>query len=242
MKSRKSSLTFRSFEDLEDLFKTKLPSLPNPPKPCPKDDKEVQEPLLDEELFNKAMVGVTPIPRDNHVEKICLVTPPERSRDKEETESLSKLIDLVKYGKGFNVADTPEYIEGTGYNVHPDIARRLHRGDYSIEAHIDLHGFSAESAREKFEEFLRWALLKNKKGVLIVHGRGLCSPAEPVLKKKVEEWLTRGPFRKWVVAYCSARIYDGGAGATYVLLRGRPVSKRFKLGKGKLKKAQDRAT
>jgi DNA-nicking Smr family endonuclease len=50
----------------------------------------------------------------------------------------------------------------------------------------------------------------------------------------VEEWLTRGPWRKWVVAYSSARIYDGGAGATYVLLRERPVSKRFKLGKLKV--------
>jgi len=242
MKSRKSSLTLRSFEDLKDLIKTKPLTPPKPPKPPSKECREMQELPLDEELFAKAMMGVTPIPRDNHVEKICQVTPPEGSREREEKEILSKLIDLVKYGKGFNVADTPEYIEGTGYNVHPDIARRLHRGDYSIEAHIDLHGFSAESARERFDEFLRWALLESKKGVLIVHGRGLCSPAEPVLKKKVEEWLTRGPFRKWVVAYCSAKIYDGGAGATYVLLRGRAVSKRFKLGKGKLKKSQDRAT
>ncbi len=96
--------------------------------------------------------------------------------------------------------------------------------------------------KKLFEEFLKWAMNTHKKGVLIVHGRGLCSPSEPVLKKKVEEWLTRGPWRKWVVAYSSARICDGGAGATYVLLRERPVSKRFKLGKWKLKKAQDHAT
>jgi DNA-nicking Smr family endonuclease len=145
-------------------------------------------------------------------------------------------MDLVKYGKGFNVADTPEYIEGTGYHVHPEIAKRLHEGEYSIEAHVDLHGYTADAAKEIFEEFLKWAVFAGKKGVLIIHGRGLCSPAKPVLKRKVEEWLTRGPWRKWVVAYSSAKIYDGGAGATYVLLRERPVSKRFKVGKWKLNK------
>jgi DNA-nicking Smr family endonuclease len=61
--------------------------------------------------------------------------------------------------------------------------------------------------------------------VLIVHGRGLSSPAKPVLKTKVIEWLTCGPWRKWVIAFTSARSFDGGAGATYVLLRQRPVTR-----------------
>jgi DNA-nicking Smr family endonuclease len=75
--------------------------------------------------------------------------------------------------------------------------------------------------------------MRGKTGILITHGRGLSSPLEPVLKRKVVEWLTHGPWRKWVIAYSSARICDGGAGATYVLLRQRPISKRLKLGKFK---------
>jgi DNA-nicking Smr family endonuclease len=78
---------------------------------------------------------------------------------------------------------------------------------------------------------MKWAVTYGNTGLLVTHGRGLSSPSEPVLKKKVEEWLTRGPWRKWVVAYSSARKCDGGAGATYVLLRVRPVSKRFKVRK-----------
>ncbi|MGD0625276.1 MAG: Smr/MutS family protein, partial [Thermodesulfobacteriota bacterium] len=78
------------------------------------------------------------------------------------------------------------------------------------------------------QRFLKWAVMTGKRGVLIIHGRGLSSPQEPVLKEKVIEWLTRGPWRKWVIAYASARLCDGGAGATYVLLRRRPVSKRLK--------------
>jgi DNA-nicking Smr family endonuclease len=184
------------------------------------------------------MEGVIPIQRSNYVERICQAAPPEGTREREDAETLSKLADLVKYGKGFNVSDTPEYIEGTGYHVNPAVARRLHQGNYSIQAHVDLHGYNVEAAKEMFEKFLKWAAFTGKRGVLIVHGRGLCSPSEPVLKKKVEEWLTRGPWRKWVVAYSSARIYDGGAGATYVLLRERPISKRFKLGKLKLGKSR----
>jgi len=90
------------------------------------------------------------------------------------------------------------------------VAKRLHRGEYSIQAFVDLHGLLAGDAKEVFERFLKWAVTTGKTGVLIIHGRGLSSPSEPVLKKKVVEWLTQGPWRKWVAAYSSARICDGG--------------------------------
>jgi DNA-nicking Smr family endonuclease len=228
MKSSKSSFTFRSFQDLKALLEGKLFSFPERPHSDFIDHEEKQNSELEEELFKKAMEGVAPISRGNYIERIFQVELPQSSRDREDAEILEKLIDLVKHGKGFNVADTPEYIEGTGYQVHPGVAKRLHRGDYSIQAFVDLHGLLSEEAKEVFERFLKWALITGKTGVLIVHGRGLSSPSEPVLKKKVVEWLTRGPWRKWVAAYCSARICDGGAGATYVLLRPRPVSKRSK--------------
>jgi DNA-nicking Smr family endonuclease len=228
MKSSKSSLTFKSFQDLKTLLENKSFFLPDRKNPDVTDRDREQSPEFDEKLFMEAMEGVTPIPRNNCVQRILQIELPESSRDKEDAETMSKLKDLVKYGTGFNVADTPEYIEGTGYHVHPEVARRLHRGDYSIQAHVDLHGLLVEEAKEVFEKFLKWAVTTGKTGVLIVHGRGLSSPSEPILKKKVVEWLTRGPWRKWIVAYSSARRCDGGAGGTYVLLRPRPVSKSLK--------------
>jgi DNA-nicking Smr family endonuclease len=228
MKPRKSSLSFKSFQELKELLEHTSPSFPARPDPNLTDSKEKLSPELEKELYEKAMEGVTPISRENCVERMFQIELPRHSRISEDMEALEKLRELVKYGKGFNVADTPEYIEGTGYNIHPEVARRLHRGDYSIQAFVDLHGLVAKDAKEVFENFLKWAVITEKTGVLIVHGRGLSSPSEPVLKKKVVEWLTHGPWRKWVAAYSSARICDGGAGATYVLLRRRPVSKRFK--------------
>ena len=234
MKPRKPSVSCRSFEDLKVFLNHQALPLPIAPEFASEQIEADQSPEPEETLLTKAMEGVIPIQRGNYVERICQAAPPEGTREREDADTLSKLEDLVKYGKGFNVSDTPEYIEGTGYHVNPAVARRLHQGNYSIQAHVDLHGYNVEAAKEMFEKFLKWAAFTGIKGVLIVHGRGLCSPSEPVLKKKVEEWLTRGPWRKWVVAYSSARIYDGGAGATYVLLRERPVSKRFKLGKLKV--------
>jgi len=231
LKSSKPSLTLKSFQDLRALLKSKPFLIPDRHRAPPMGHEEKRPPELEEELFKKAMEGVAPISRDNCVERIFQTGLPESFGRQEDAETLEKLADLVKYGKGFNVADTPEYIEGTNYRVHPTVAKRLHRGDYSIQAFVDLHGLLAQDAKEVFEKFLKWAVTTGKTGVLIIHGRGLSSPSEPVLKKKVVEWLTHGPWRKWVAAYCSARICDGGAGATYVLLRSRPVSKRQKVKK-----------
>jgi DNA-nicking Smr family endonuclease len=210
MKSSKSSFTFKSFQDLKALLENKPFSFPERHHAVLIDHEENQHPELEEELFKKAMEGVKPISRDKYVERIFQMELPESSRDKEDAETLEKLA------------------EGTNYHIHPAVAKRLHRGEYSIQAFVDLHGLLVEDAKEVFEKFLKWAVTTSKTGVLIVHGRGLSSPSEPVLKKKVVEWLTRGPWRKWVAAYSSARICDGGAGATYVLLRPRPVSKRMK--------------
>jgi hypothetical protein len=60
MKSRKSSLILHSFEDLKDLPKTKLRPPARPADPGPRDLKEeVKGPELDDDLFAKAMEGVS---------------------------------------------------------------------------------------------------------------------------------------------------------------------------------------
>jgi len=233
VKPRKPSLTCDSFQDLKSLLKSKSISLPDrqhPDGPTRRTEVSLE---VEEKLFRKAMEGVKPIPKDKTIGRKILIELPGTTGVREDAEALEKLTNLVKYGTGFIVSNTPEYVEGTGYNVSPSIAKRLHRGDFSIQAHVDLHGLRVDDAQETFEEFLDWAVTTGRRGVLIVHGRGLSSPSEPILKNKVREWLTRGPWRKWVVAYCSARKCDGGAGATYVLLRQRPVSKRSKIRRSK---------
>jgi DNA-nicking Smr family endonuclease len=230
MRPSKSSLTLKSFEKLKVLLKGR--SFP----PCPPrsddhhNDGARNDAGNDERLFIEAMEDVTPLIKDNHSEKLLPVTLPCTPHCDSTAEVLSDLSNLVNRGEGLILSDTPEYVEGTGYNVSPRIAKRLHRGDFAIDAHLDLHGCKAKDAKEIFDQFLKDIIRTGKRGALIIHGRGLCSPSEPVLKAKVVEWLTRGHWRKWVVAFASARSCDGGTGATYILLRRRALTKRFRKG------------
>jgi DNA-nicking Smr family endonuclease len=189
-------------------------------------------PDQDQALFDAAMADVEKLPPDTCVDprlQEITIAPAQKTGD---AETLLHLKELVKTGKGFVVADTDEYVEGTGYNVNRAVAKRLHSGEYAVQGHIDLHGQSVESARLRIDQFLKESIANGKRMILIVHGRGLSSPADPVLKSKVIRWLTTGAWRKWVMAYTSARLCDGGAGATYVLLRRSPATRRLKKKRG----------
>ena len=118
---------------------------------------------------------------------------------------------------------TSEYIEGKAPGISRRIVKALREGKFAIKRTLNLRGMFVEEAKEAFEEFMKKAILNGDRCVLIIHGRGLSSRYEPVLKNKVKEWLEKGPFRKYVLAYSSARPCDGGLGATYVLLSSKPI-------------------
>jgi len=112
--------------------------------------------------------------------------------------------------------------EDTSY-VRPGLSRqtlrRLRRGEWHIQAELDLHGLTRIEAKHELAEFLHECKRRGGRCVRIIHGKGLRSPnKEPVLKHHVRHWLTQ---RDEVLAYVSARPVDGGDGAVIVLLKGR---------------------
>jgi DNA-nicking Smr family endonuclease len=134
---------------------------------------------------------------------------------------MRELDELVQGSIPFDFADTEEFIEAAVQGLDRRILRRLRRGELAIQAHLDLHGYNRAEARQMVGAFVDQARSEGKRCVLIVHGRGLGSKDNiPVLKQKLAAWLTRGAIGRKVLAYSSARPYDGGAGAVYVLLRG----------------------
>ena len=232
MKSSGHKDGFRPFEGLKALLENRSMALKKAaaasPSKSPPDRTDLEK---DRTIFEEAMADVVRLPQNICVEQPTHESSASVTANNTESEILRQLEELVKTGKGFVVADTAEYIEGTGYQVNRAVAEKLHRGEFSIQGHIDLHGLSVENARDVFEDFFKKSIADGKRMVLIIHGRGLSSPAEPILKTNVLKWLTTGPWRKWVMAFASARLCDGGAGATYVLLRKRPATKRFKKGR-----------
>jgi len=92
----------------------------------------------------------------------------------------------------------------------------LQRGHFHSQALLDLHGLRVQEARRQLAGFLNHALLRRYKHLLIIHGKGLGSERQPVLKQLVNSWLQQVPE---VMAFCSASRKDGGTGAAYVLLK-----------------------
>ena len=223
------SFAQRPFRHLQRFIqKDDLPVFIDLPQPKATDAKSNREPEDERQLFKKAMKDVKPIRQNkhdpiepNHVFPFMYPGPDP------EDDIIEQLHRVVHTGEGFVVAQTPEYREGRGHDIHPTTTRALHEGRFSIQAHIDLHGCTVLQAEEAFNTFMHEAIRGGKRAVLVVHGRGLSSPAKPVLKSKVHQWLSRGPWRKWVMAYTSARACDGGTGATYVLLRQSSLSRRW---------------
>lgn len=199
---------------------------PAPPRPPPKPAAHTpeEESLSDEELFRREMSGVqrgAVAPRSHRGRELPIEQ--ERAaqiRQSEDAEAYAQLSDLVDGTGTFDISDTDEYIEGIAAGLDRRLLSRLRRGDFAIQGHVDLHGLTRDEARIRVEGFMHESHLRNRRCVLIVHGRGLNSKDQiPVLKESVRIWLTRGRISRSVLAFSTARPTDGGAGAVYVLLR-----------------------
>ena len=226
MPQQPSDQKYRPFKNLDKLLKkARRSNQDTKHKPGDTKERPKQQHLDDTMLFEHAMIGVKRLPESRQVEKRISnhrnFAPPSNP----DQEAYHQLKHLVETGQGFRVSQTAEYVEGSGQPVNPAILARLHQGEFSIQDYIDLHGLSLEEAMQQMDAFIKYALTRRRKAILIVHGRGLSSPAEPVLKSAVIKRINSKPWRKWIVAYASARLCDGGAGATYVLLRDYPKSK-----------------
>ncbi len=93
--------------------------------------------------------------------------------------------------------------------------QRLKSGQHDIDAEIELHGMTAAEAQRALHDFLTHALAARHSVVLIIHGKGLRSPAGSVLKPLTSTYLKT---IAEVQAFCSAQPADGDTGALYVLL------------------------
>jgi len=172
-------------------------------------------------LFANAMAGVAPV-RGRGGARVEAPGPASEPRPPvtEEMEALAALSDLVGGAAVLDVTDTREYVEGQVVGLDPRLVRKLRRGEFSWQEHLDLHGMVADEARAAVDQFLARAVVTGLRCVLIVHGRGLNSKDQtPVLKEKLKRWLARGRAASVVLAFTTARPVDGGAGALYVLLR-----------------------
>ena len=117
---------------------------------------------------------------------------------------------------------SPEYDfdENTSYlrsGHSPDIVKKLKKGFWAVQGTIDLHGLVSEEAKEYVVNFIHDCKRKKVRCIRIIHGKGYGSVnKEPVLKKKVRNWLCQ---KDEVIAFAEAPKHDGGSGVVLVLLK-----------------------
>ena len=156
--------------------------------------------------FRKALRGVKAL-REHRRAELRRAQPTSDSRQSEAV-SLDEVVD----------SDEELAFIRNGYSR--DILRKLRRGYWVVEDHLDLHGMNRLEAVSQTERFLKKCVKLKLRCVRIVHGRGLGSyNREPVLKAMLRKWL---PLREEILAFSQAPAAQGGSRAVLLLLRSRP--------------------
>ncbi len=177
--------------------------------PGPPEDDDVK-------LFREAVRDVAPLVRGD-----ARPTPSTKPRPRPQApfaraERRDVLAESLSFHAGDMDLETGDELSFRRPGVQDAVLRRLRRGQYRLQAELDLHGLVVPEARAALRAFLAEALARNMRCVRIVHGKGLRSGRRgPVLKHTVNVLLRRTAV---VAAFVTARPVDGGTGALYVLL------------------------
>jgi len=166
------------------------------PKPPPESD-----PKDDQDLFQQEMGGVK---RLNHNQAFVKQsqTPQVRTPQQDLEDSQVQSGEVLRFLRS---------------GLQTTVLQKLRRGQFPVEATLDLHGMSTTEANEQLYRFMQISQALGRQAVRIVHGKGLGSDGQqPVLKAKVNQWLREFPV---VLAFCSSNPREGGTGAVDVLLR-----------------------
>ena len=81
---------------------------------------------------------------------------------------------------------------------------------------LDLHGLTAAEAEERLNAFFTKARRAGWRKVIVIHGKGIHSKEEPVLKKVVMDFITRSPMAG---AHGIPGAAEGGSGAVWVAVK-----------------------
>ena len=186
----------------------------------PWSDYKAPDPV-DIALFREAVKDAAPLEKNDRADTSRPKPKPHANHHEADELAALEASQLAMYPSpmswdiGADIEDEQSFLRGA---VSPDLLRKLRRGQWTIDAEIDLHGHSQDEAHEALMEFMRKARVTGWRCVRIIHGKGLSSHQKiPILRNKVRRWLQQ---KDEVLAYCEPRPNGGGSGAVLVLLRG----------------------
>lgn len=166
------------------------------------------------EIFRDAVAGARRLQHDRTEAQRKPPSPQATMRRRDEAAVMQESLDAD--------IESMEWRNGDGLRfrrpeVGERVLRKLSKGQFRVEAELDLHGYTVREARSVLKQFLLDCDYHHWRCVRVIHGKGLGSGHRgPKLKGSVDGWLRRSD---QVAAFVSARQIDGGTGAVYVLLR-----------------------
>lgn len=168
----------------------------------------------EDELFLHAFADVAPLNKGGR----DVAPPSEPARTvPEPPQTFAR---MLEENIEFEMDYTHEFITGQVRGLDAKVFRKLKAGEFSVQAHLDLHGMNADQAKFAVIDFLRRSYMEGKRCVLVIPGRGRNSPlGQGVLRQELTAWLTKAPLKRVVLAFTTAQPRHGGSGAVYLLLR-----------------------
>jgi len=204
------------FKDLKKVAVEKLAPPAAPAAPPKKPAKSAQE-LDDELFFLDAMAGVQRLqPGAAATAQVKAQAVARVERDEEEERVFLKAVEALRMDVRFEDRFPEE--ESTQRPAPVNRLRQLRRGTIRVDLQLDLHGLTKDEALENLDRFVKGAYNRGQKGVLVITGKGINSPGEPVLKAAVAGWL-REKGKSMVTEFVTAPREMGGSGAVVVFLR-----------------------
>ena len=113
----------------------------------------------------------------------------------------------------------PELAPGAAPGVDRRTAERLRRGQFAVDARLDLHGHTQEEAHRALIAFIEVAWQRRARCLLVITGKGRRGEGAGVLRAAMPRWLNAEGVRARILAFAPSQAKDGGSGALYVLLR-----------------------
>ena len=114
-------------------------------------------------------------------------------------------------------------------------ASKLARGQYPIDARLDLHGDRQHQAQERLERFVIASHQAGHRCLLVITGKGkrqlpkrdghadghagAGDQLPGVIRRRFVDWLSAPHLKPLILAIKTAQPKDGGEGAFYILLR-----------------------
>src|SRR5438132_1466722 len=129
----------------------------------------------DSAAFAAHVKDVVPLPKEKR-ERVAPIRPTTlEPRPSPDALAYAELEGLTQGTGPFDIADTGEFVSGLAPGVDRRLLRRLRKGEYAVQSHIDLHGLRVDEAKGRVDAFIKESRVASVRCVLIVHGRGLRS-------------------------------------------------------------------